>query len=551
MPVPCLIDKPYVDNRRFRVLKGQEFLTPEGRIKFTADSHPRPDGCYRTLFGPNVSHTGVILEQSDDNMSKAATRLTCARENPATKLPDLAWDARLTLNQVRFLQTHQQFIADVRALYRSSFDFTNILNEALEHYDDPHPKRELREHAMAEMHIDGQFHGRLWLDQLLLKMKPNEIAKPGKYPRCIGDLGVAASLQGFVLTAMLKHAQEDHPIDTLGGTLSFMASPSPNKLAAAFEKLITPPGAFFFCYFSDDSCLSFWHGGRVYRYNLDISQCDASHGDALFDAYVQLYPEELQVEAQVLIDQCSLPFRVVSRDGKERIVFQPRGKCLFSGVTITTGINNLANKTICLAIMEAIQGGGFDGTTSFITNAALSAGYMVTCVDCTDDWHHLQFLKHSPVIDTDGVLRALLNVGVLLRLSGCCDGDLPGRGDLQPRAEAFQHALLRGASPLARYTLLTRMIESTGQPPIPEAVAKRVDLLLQYRVDFSDHANNPFLVSDDEVYRRYQLEPHHIDELNEGLGTATFGTIHRSVASDQILFVDYGLTPGPRVDPTI
>jgi hypothetical protein len=515
-------------------------MTPEGRLLFPPSINPKVDGSYRTRFGPLVSHTGVIYSKSDLNTSKALTRLTCARENPATKLPDLDWDNLLSSHQAVFIRDHAAQFSHIASLYATDISvFAGTFEEAQNHHADPHDKRELRVHCWQEMHEDGLFFDDVWLTMLTLKMKPNEIAKPLKYPRCIGDLGVAASLQGFVLTSLLKHAQEDHPIHYLDGTAAFMASPSPAKLENAFRELIAPTKRWFFCYFSDDACFSIWLNGRVHRYNVDISQCDASHRDAIFELYVSMFPPDIQRDARKLTDQCKLPFQMRSDDGNCQVILEPTGHALYSGSTITTGINNLANQCIALSFAES----SFDGTAQCLKDAALRAGYMITVVDCTDDWHKLQFLKHSPVLDTEGELRALLNVGVILRLTGTCNGDLPGRGSIIDRARIFQHALLAGASPLARYQLLDNMLKATGQPVVTPAAKKVVDGLMRYRIDFTGH-EKPFRVDDEEVYARYDLLPHQVHELNEGLGSAGFGTIHRSEASDKILLDDYGLEPG-------
>jgi hypothetical protein len=532
------VDKPYLDNGRFQVRRGKQYIIA-GRLFFPPPINPKTDGNYRTRFGPYVSHTGVIYAKEDLNTSKALTRLTCARENPLTKLPDLDWDNQLSSHQEVFIQDHRAQFATIAGLYAPGIEFAGTFEEARLHHADPHDKRELRVHCWKEMHETGLFFDDVWLTLLTLKMKPNEIAKPLKYPRCIGDLGVAASLQGFVLTSLLKHAQEDNPIHYLGGVASFMASPSPTKLENAFKELIEPRQRWFFCYFSDDACFSIRHNGRIYRFNVDISQCDASHRDSIFDLYVSMFPESVQADARKLTDQCKLPFQIRSDDGRHQVILEPQGHALYSGSTITTGINNLANQCIAMSFAEA----AFDGTAESLKQAALRAGYMITVVDCSDDWHKLQFLKHSPVLDTTGTLRALLNVGVLLRLTGTCNGDLPGRGPLDQRARAFQHGLLRGASPLARYKLLDNMLAATGEPLVPPRVTKMIDDIMRYRIDFNGD-EKPFHVDDSEVYARYDLLPHEVDELNEGLGHARFGMIHRSRASDKILEDDYGLTPG-------
>lgn len=542
--VACDVEEPFVFNERFRVLAGEAHFH-NMQLSFPPPLHSKPDGCYRTRFGPYVSHTAVIYANTNGNVAKALTRLTNARKNPLTDLPDLAWDKQLFKNQRSFHNSNTTFFAHLRDLYSTDFDFFDTFEEALEHHADPHVKKALRVQAWGEMHQNAAFFDPIWVKSITLKMKRNELAKCGKNPRMIGDLGVAASLQGFVITARMKHAMAANPIHILGGTLEFTSTPAPDALTRVFTNLINPPGRFYGAYFSDDSCFSIRHTVNgvesVHMFDVDIKQCDASHGPALFKTYEEIYPAHLRTQIRNLTAQCGIPFTLRSEDRLQSVTLKPTTKVLASGFTGTTSLNNLATISIHLAFAQA----EFDGTTRCLELAAHKAGYMVT-ITRKDDWHDLQFLKHSPVSDTRGQLRAILNIGVLLRFTGVCNGDLPGRGDMVTRARHFQHALLRGAYPRTSFELLDRMVKSTGVTKPNQAAQRCVDALFEHKIDVTQY-DESFEVDDTEVYRRYRLTQDEIIELNHGLGNAQALEIHRSPASDRILLVDYGLPIGPLI----
>lgn len=533
------MQKDFIYNDSFEVLKGQEYFV-NGEVVFPIVESPKPpscglDGRYRTLFGPCVAHTGVIYGNSNHNVRLAIRRLTAVR---GSKYLDAHY---LTQQQVFFDQS-KGFFAALKLTYSAWLEeFTGMINEAEEHHADPHPKVAARRQAWLELRL-GDYKGftsadRLWLRKVVYKMKLDEVAKPGKYPRMIADLGVAASLQGFRAVDMLKHVMAECPIDYKGGEIEFCAKPSPISLERIFTQLINPTGAYYFVYFSDDACVAIRRGEKVYVYNLDIKSCDASHGPAVFDALIAVSPTELESVMQILIDQCKLPITISdvdnftkSREQPRRVTLRPIRPRLYTGSTITTFINNLANVAIAKSIIDY---GAHDELG--ISKAASQAGYVVTVEKC-EIIQDIQFLKYSPVLDTTGRMRPMLNVGVLLRSSGMCRGELPGRGSLELRARAFQNAYLRGMYPRCRFDLHSNLLRQTDEAST--SLLRKVQVDLSYRViDEGD----VFSVSSFEVYRRYRLTPTQILELDDGFGASGFEQHHVSTGASAILFKDYGL----------
>jgi hypothetical protein len=480
-----------------------------------------------------VSHTGSIFEDSDENTALAIRRLLAVRvpERPG-------YHRELISNQYKFFAGHLAFFKMVRTSYSSYFtEYNGSEEEAVQHHADPHQKRDLRISAFTELSDNGSLYkqGDLWLRTVLWKMKKDEWAKPGKKPRMIGDLGVSASLRGFRLTNFLKIAQSEQRVSYLGGVLHFCKSPDPVEMQEVFDNLISPPGRFYFVYFSDDACFSVRCGDSVRMFNLDISSCDASHGPAIFDALRDMVPTHCKDDMQILIDQCTAPLRLVSKEDKRRVVvLKPNRPMLYSGSTITTAINNIANLCIGAAMAELEV---YDKES--MTQAAASAGYIVTGVEGLELVEDLQFLKHSPVRDVDGRFRPMMNIGVVMRASGACRGDLPGRGPLRDRAEMFQRGLLRGAYPHVGFPLLEAMKKAVGEG------AHYVNEEMKTKVVLNERAES-FVCHSSDVYRRYRLTPFEEFEMDNVYGTMSVGKFFNSSSVAKILQCDYGLSTQDR-----
>lgn len=507
------------------VVAGRQWFS-NGEVKFPRGEEERRDGSYRTLFGPTFSHCGVIYREDNDNVRLAMRRLTAIRK---PELP--GYDAYLRIQQGLYVITHRGIISYLRWLFAPAFTtYLWMREECRLHYDDPHPKRRLRECAFQELWETGLIHSRLWMRSVLYKMKKNEIAKPGKYPRMIGDLGVSASLQGFRLTYYLKEAMSQ-VIELHGGELFFCAKPKPKALEFVFRRLIDPPRRFFFVYFSDDASLSVrMDDGTVRMFNMDISSCDSSQGDYMFQALCDVVPKSIRQDMEDLVEQCRRPIKIRSKNNpRHKVYLKPKGPRLYSGSTLTTCINNLAN----IFIAESVTRWG-DFTEEGIIKAASLVGFIVK-VEVCDTYHKLQFLKHSPVFDTRGEIRPLLNIGVLLRLSGSCHGDLPGRGPIANRARDFQASLLEGAYPHASFTLLRHLRRQSGSPVYREIAIK----MLQYKVEDDDYPS--YDIEDDEIYRRYSLDGDEVQELNEFAQHYGYEYHFTSSGVRKILLLDYGL----------
>jgi hypothetical protein len=495
------------------------------------------DGTYRTRFGPCVEHNGQILRNSNHNMRLAMRRLLGVRKG------DVKADRDLRKSQILFFAKHQHIIDELCTLYAPHFDdYTTMLEEAENHHDDPHQKKDLRIQAWQDLVQSGNIADDIWMFMgcyVLLKLKKDEYAKFFKIGRVIGDLKVPASLQGFRVTEALKNAQNREPYHYNGGVIYFCKKPAYYELKYVFSELLAPTGRFFIALFSDDSCYSVrLPNGNVFRANLDISKCDASHGPAVFDAYSRLATGNAGDDLDILVSQCKMPSRVYDlADRKNYVEIQPVSPKLLSGSTLTTSLNNLSVLMIGVSIADSFA---HDETT--IKLAAAKVGYILT-VNACECFEDIQFLKHSPVLDIFGEWQPLLNIGVLLRLSGTCKGDLPGRGPISERARAFQHALLRGAYPRAHFPLIDNMKSTCSDvnAKMLQAATTKIDQVLRYKVDHSrDDVVLHFHSAD--VYRRYRLTHQQTQHLDNVFGLSDYRHFYNSSGATAILQKDYELS---------
>jgi hypothetical protein len=414
--------------------------------------------------------------------------------------------------------------------------------EAIDHHADPHPKRALRIQAFDEMFHDGALFDpedppghKVWY-----KAKKDEWAKSKKYMRAIGDLGCPASLKGFRLTEALKCAMSAYPLFYRGGVIYYCKSPSFAELKFIFEELYNPSHRFFYVYFSDDSCYSFrLPDGRVFKGGADIKQCDGSHGRIVWDAQGWMLSSNSQARRDftTLTRQCEAPMEVRCCDHpKTKVVLKPQSTVLYSGSTTTTTSNNTAQLAIAVAMAELS-----DINETSCVEAAAAAGYILKLEMC-DKLRDLQFLKHSPVRDDNGDIMPVLNLGVLLRASGSCHGDLPGRGELEPRARAFQSALLQGMYPRTHFPLVDTMRAATGI--VRQDLFARSLLIVNHSLSYKvAHASDDPVVhlTSRNIYARYRLTAEEIDFMDNEFACSEFGNIHAHSALTKILFKDYEL----------
>jgi hypothetical protein len=513
------------------VIQGQQYFDRDMRLRYPDDEcRVSNDSTYRSVFW-GCGHEFKVLARSPWNLQLALWRLFCARE------PTIPGNHQLLYqNQRTFIRQNKNLFSDYFFQVRNSFeDYLGGCLEALIHHADKHDKVALRVAAwedLAQLGLQGIID-HPWTLVPELKMKLEEYAKPNKRGRIICDLGPMAALAGIMFAETMKAGMAQAPYVTPDRDceVRFVKSPKQAALRSAFKFLIDCPRRVCAIVFSDDICIAIRRGHTILRYNIDISNCDNSHTLDLFTLLQDMVPPQFAPDVSRLIQQCRVRMKILHPlypfDKTKRIVIEPLGCQLRSGSTITTLINVLASTLIVVAIHNANA-----CTPEEVRVAARAAGYIITVETC-EVWHQYQFLKHSPVLDVNGEVQALLNFGVLLRASGTCKGDLPGRGDVLRRAVKHQRSLINAAYPMARTSLRRAMMSSVGDGSV-------------YSVSDFKHkvARDPddvvFHVSDYEAYKRYQMPMGLVDEMLYLLSKQTFGDEVACPAIDRILRVDYG-----------
>jgi hypothetical protein len=533
------VQEEFISNDEFIVTRGSEFFRG-GELNFPNDD-PSVDKRFRTNF-KGASFDTKLYGNSNHNQRMGIRRLTAVRK---PELP--GFHRQLQENQLKFVKEmlDQGILRVFKDAYEDYFeDFIDAETEADIHHADPHPKRIPRINAWKQLNDSGErfSYNSLWVQSIAWKAK-FEQAKPNKKMRMIMDLGVSASLRGAWLFNAIKKAQDQEQITLFGGTFEFCKSPALGRMHDVFDRLAQPSGKFHFVYFSDDAALAVRIRDRVQWFNLDISSCDASHGPAIFDVLRYLVPERVSFDLERLISQCSSELIITSVSDPNHIVgLKPKYPKLYSGSTITTGINNVANILIGLSIAIALSEPSAQLTQELIETAANRAGYIVTGGSPLRSFEKLQFLKHSPMLDIAGCYRPVLNFGVVIRSTGSLVGDLPGSGPLQPRADTFQRSVLRGMYPKTRFSFVEEMgaacttnVQLT--PGQTVQLAALVTNLTSFKVEFDEYPTTT--IPDSSFATRYDLTDLELLELHD-YAQLPYSYFLNNSAISKVLELDYG-----------
>lgn len=356
----CTVRKEFKWNDKFTVEQGMEFFTSDGFLSFPECTARRPDGGYRTVFGPVFYHTGCVYGKSDNNSSCALTRQTAQRTSPG----DLVDDHQLNVNQrdaVANSWTLKEVVNVVRARIERKFLEVDVgrLNDV--YVEQEHSKRPERLLAREELKQRGWWQ-RAWAcldtDSVEGLVKPGEWAKFMKYPRLFVSLGKYSIMAAGAVMDRIKGC---FGLITIAGCqCEFIKSPDKDSMSSVFDKLIFGKQAFYMAYFSDDSCIAInTSDGRRYTCNFDISSCDCSHTRWIFHL-LELLVQDVHWLVEMIdwaVQQCKAPLVVRSRSGKRdhKVKLQPVDPVLYSGSVLTTVVNNCAQLLMYSVMVDRIR----------------------------------------------------------------------------------------------------------------------------------------------------------------------------------------------------
>lgn len=527
---PC--SEPFVWGPRFKfpARKYRKYFDVTGDLKFENDVVNRPTS-YRTRFGPWFANSTVVYGNFASSINSAVRRVTAVRspEKPG-------YCQQLRLNQecnLGRLKYYEYWVTEMKSRATAIFDIVPDKDyaKALWAYS-IHPKRQMRIQAHSEVFEYGFDQRPVWMDNVKYKCKKYERAKQGKNCRAVGDLGVTAALQCAYLCEHVKYCFEE-PIVVGNMRLRFIKSPKKEALHQVFTDMYDSPYTEF-VYFSDDSCIAHTENGVRKWANIDISSCDGSHFQVLFDLVKEIMRVDPRFydDVDALFDQllCEVTIRNPERYA-DKVVLKTIITTLFSGSTGTTIFNNGGSSMIGLSIMEHLEQGL--SLREAVEVGAMYIGYKVSYEEC-DVFSKVQFLKHSPYI-VDSEIVVSLNLGVIFRSFGECTGDLPGKSRLGVREQA------------ARYNSeVVRSHRHSGENPVFDAFRAKFVRKAAYNYNIegkslSDSDVRGKFVPSEILAERYGLVGSDIDDLVDAIFEANFGDNVTHHAVLKILEVDYGI----------
>jgi hypothetical protein len=446
-------------NNTFRVLTSLEY---DDLVHFKEDY---PSGMYRTYFGLIFGHNAQIPDDTAINRSLAVTRLTNVRKADE----DLHYS--LFANQNSFIEYHSEPLFNALFLKLKNHKRGMSYDEyKIKYFLDPkHPKHKMRVKAYEELR-DSAHLNLPKLKNVRGKVKINEDMGHGKYPRLVVDLTAPGSYDGGAAAEEIKSVMANFT----ELNIIFVKTPDIAKLREVFHNLRYSSEDYFY-YFSDDCCGAIQCSDGRFMFNLDISKCDGSHDKCIFDLLLRLcsYDDDIYKEIKLAVGYLGLPLDLGRGDDRARLA--PTRPVLYSGSTLTTIANNLAVLLICHSIKRLVNAHRSPigqvlykrSCKNLIHHAASLAGYIVTVDDCSDCPEKLQFLKHSPCFQ--GPTEIYLNLGVVLRSSGRCWQDLPGRNStpLWVRGYRFSSSVIRGMVHAGDHSILTALRRKFALPLPP------------------------------------------------------------------------------------
>ena len=474
----------------------------------------------------------------NDGIVGGIYRLICARKPEVHGLHDSLKTNQYTMNtRIGDLigVWSSWFKTELKKIWSSE---TRSVDELRENWTEAaHPKRRLRQKAARDIHFSGKKYHKTRVRRVNYKLKPHELLAAEKYPRAIGDLTCPGSTMGGYIMDTIKMV---FAIPFVIGSAScrFVKCPDISVLREVFHCLMYTPGLYF-VFFSDDSCIGMdCLDGRLVA-NLDISACDGSNFDPVFD----LLRSVMDVDARFSFDiagifaQCLLPFIVHSVNYAQRIVFRPLGQVLYSGSVLTTCINNMANTLIFLSIVKKMNGKVWSKQDSIrmIKEAAEEVGFILK-VDICDTYSQIQFLKHSPAL-VSGEIVPYLNLGVWLRGCGTCVGDLPvvkghkkGEKSYSVRAAAYNSDVIKSRIHAGKHVIASAFQHLVVDTTVG-ASAEEYSL--------STNGCDTFIPTE-ELALRYGVTPTAIEELGHLISKMDTRQKLTSDTIDRIFAKDYG-----------
>lgn len=506
-----------------------------GKLKFT-DMYIQKETTVKCRVNTSIYFPGIIYDARDPvNLELAFNeRANSKRANPQGYVGN--FDKDLRKNQKTFCSSPgvKSYISELHKRLSIAFHSVDDSWYALCMYCYiPHIKKKLRVGALLEVVRDSLFLIPTFIKKVSGKVKTKEWAKIGKFPRLINDLTVVGSILGGYFCSLIKNVMAEEPFEYKNSKAYFIKTPDKEKMTQIFTYAMnTSTEDIIFVYFSDDSWIIMRCSDGWAAFNVDISKCDASHCDSLFYVLKDSLPDYPASEyVNGNIEQCRLPLRMRNpSDNDEYIELETTCYTLYSGVTLTTIMNNIANILIFISIVD-----NFDrkikicDAEKLVVESSRNAGYLVTCDSgkSPDKW---QFLKNSFFILDDGRVVPWLNLGVIFRSLGIVDFNY--RNTRKFNAHQHMCELVNGLQHAGETSIL-RMLRRK-YPPADGGITGH------YLIDNMTGTSFDYDVPDHVICDRYNVSQKDIDEFIFLFENAGPGDVVRTPFTDAVMTLDYG-----------
>jgi hypothetical protein len=456
---------------------------------------------------------------------------------------DLDWideyDMKIRFNQRTWCRTNGEILTKAMQESFGNFLWETTMIEAAEWVkSQPHEKRAAREMAWLKINEQGTIGQPVWCKFTIWKMKLDEWAKPGKLPRNIANMSVENSLQGVVWCEDAKHHISGKPLKYQGNECLFLVDPSPESVTTALVDLWHSPKPVSMLIFSDDAVLKIQNENVKRVYNIDFSSNDCCKGRELLMLMFTILncPTEVRTALWTQMLNNVKLYDVTHYD--IRLYLSVLEPYMPTGITATTLINTFSHFMTFIQLVHALiyilQVDDEDEIQYRIIKMGEEYGHKLTLDKC-ERIEHMQFLKQSLILGVDGNYHATLNLGVIIRATGVCRQDLPGRGPIAERAQDFQHTLMHGLLHGFEYPPLQKL-----QPPGKLIKMKYEDAFGAARYTMKATTVNRF--ERENFYKRYEtVTDADIYEFEEMCSQSGFGTVMYCQLINKVLQKDYGL----------
>jgi len=541
---------------RFGELIGINFGEDENVDKFGRDfkaySHYKE---YHTLYGFNFSIGSVIYGNSNHNifaMGKRhfAKKKTDEHEKSIIDKYQLnVTDFDLWLrknNESWFTLNSRSYGSWVRSLCPHEYAY-NFQEACFLLSQEPHIKKELRKKAYYEIDNASSFYKDIFIDKVEWKMKGMEMAKCSnkemKVPRVIVDCKVENSLVRVHFANSWKKAHSDIVMSNFYCECEFNSSPEPTKIAKLFDSIQSSTKPVTINFFSDDSIITFIDlNGIKTIFNVDIASNDSSHSIHSFKALAEASNmDERQIVNLLRLVKTNI--FVQNSTKTKKAWFSCNEGYLPSGLGDTSVSNNNIYMVMCYALNKYCLENDEYPNKELFQLVGLLIGFRFTFQE-VKYFEEMQFLKHSPIIIKNKTY-ALPNLGMLLKYSGKCKGNIPEINypdfiyDFRSKCCFYQSLLTYGFFKLFRYKpwmVLCPYFDYLSRNDYSKDISKLS------KFDYQDDDWYIELTME-QAYARYRhLSINDIVEFEELLHGLCFGVTISCDLVDKVIESDYGYT---------